>query len=160
MDGVSGRLRRFESWAPITNIRLKGGGGMLRSHVVYERSPEFLGDLTEDLFGERAVPQHTRTERLKDRALTTAENLIGPAALLVSLASGMALLVVVLLMGPFLSSLPLRWLGVDVWATRVSNGLSLLVLITMGVFLVVQLRQCYGQACVNVALGTRSERTK
>src|SRR5690606_32645481 len=35
LDAVSGRLRRFEAWAPIADVPLAGGGGLLRSHVVY-----------------------------------------------------------------------------------------------------------------------------
>ena len=69
MDAVSGSLRRFAAWAPLENVRLTGGGGFLRSHVVYERSPEFLGMLTKELFGERAVPRVAWWRRLPGRDL-------------------------------------------------------------------------------------------
>jgi hypothetical protein len=158
MDAVSGRLKRFETWAPLDNVRLKGGGGMLRSHVVYEQSPQFLGLLTAELFEERRVPQLTIGQKLKDRALTAAENLAGPAALLVSLALGVALVATVLLLGPYLFSLPLRWVGADLWASRVGLGLTLLVLTGMTVNLVLELRQCYRKACTGVARGAERAR--
>jgi hypothetical protein len=150
MDAVSGRLRRFEAWAKLDNVRLKGGGGMLRSHVVYEQSPQFLGLLTEDLFQKRRVPPLTTGQKLKDRALTAAENLAGPAALLASLALGLSVIAIVLLFGPYVFSLPLRWLGMDVWAWRAGLGLALLVLTGMTLNLVLEMRRCYRHACADV----------
>jgi hypothetical protein len=151
MDAVSGRLKRFQAWAPHHDVRLKGGGGLFRSHVVYERSPEFLGALTKELFGVRAAPQLTMAEKLKDRVLTAGENLAVPLAILAPLAVGLGLLVVVLLMGPFLLALPFRWLGADRWADRVGDGLSALVLVGMLVALLRELQRCYRDARDEVA---------
>lgn len=155
MDAVSGRLKRFQAWAPHHDVRLKGGGGILRSHVVYERSPEFLGTLTKELFGTRAVTQLTTAEKLKDRVLTAGENLAGPLAVLASLALGLGLLVMVLLAGPFLFAQPFRWLGADRWADRVGDGLSAFVLIGMLVALLRELRRCYRDARDEVARAAR-----
>jgi hypothetical protein len=65
-DRVSGSLKRFATSFKLQNVRLKGGGGLLRSHVVYERSPEFLSVLTATLFGAPATPHVGRLERVKD----------------------------------------------------------------------------------------------
>jgi hypothetical protein len=156
LDFVSGKLRRFGAWAPLDNVRLKGGGGILRSHVVYEQSPEFLGALTMELFGAREAPRLTPFHRLKDRFLTAAENLLGPAAALAALALGLALIVIVLLAGPYLFSLPLRWLGADAWADRVGDGLSLLVISVMSVGLIMRLRSCYLDARAGIERVTRA----
>lgn len=155
MDMVSGPLRRFAAWAPIENVRLKSGGGILRSHVVYERSPEFIGTLTEELFGERILPRVAWSRRLWDRVITVGENLAAPVGLIASLAIGVGLILIVLLAFPYGLSVLLRWLGAGAWAGRVADGLSMLVLLSMTVFLVRELRQCYRTACASVAIGER-----
>ena len=143
LDGVSGRLRRFEAWAPVTNVRLKGGGGMLRSHVVYERSPEFLGAVTQELFGAR----------VKDVALTAAENLALPAALAIALAIGLAAVAAVVFAVP----LGLWWLlpriGVPDAVTWAAAGI--LVAGTAAIPLLA-LREAYVRARANVARGQGS----
>jgi hypothetical protein len=155
MDAVSGSLQRFAAWAPLENVRLRGGGGFLRSHVVYERSPEFLGVLTEELFGERTVPRVAWWRRLLDHVITLGENLAAPIGLILSLAMGVGLLLIVLLAFPYLVSLALRFVVGDVWAGRVADGLSLLVLLTMTVWVVGKVRACYLSACASVAAGER-----
>ena len=73
-DRVSGSLEEIRGVLELRNVRLKGGGGLLRSHVVYERSPEFLSVMTEALFGAR--PSLTwLVGRLKDRVLAWGENI-------------------------------------------------------------------------------------
>jgi hypothetical protein len=153
MDAVSGSLRRFARWAPLENVRLRGGGGFLRSHVVYERSPEFLGMLTAELFGERVMPRVPLWRRLLDHVITLGENLAAPVGLIVSLAMGIGLILVVLLALPYLLSLPLRFLVGDVWSGRVADALSLMVLLTMTVFVLREIRRCYLDACACVAGG-------
>jgi hypothetical protein len=37
-----GSLKRFAAFSRLRNVRLTGGGGLLRSHVVYERSPSSI----------------------------------------------------------------------------------------------------------------------
>jgi hypothetical protein len=155
MDTVSGALRRFTAWAPVENIRLKGGGGLLRSHVVYERSPEFLGLLTQELFGEATVPRIPWWRRLLDRAITTGENLAAPVALVVAMLLGLGAIAIVLLAFPYLVSVALRAIGAGAWAGRVADGLSLLMLLGMGVFVVREVKTCYRAACASVAIGER-----
>ena len=155
MDTVSGALRRFAAWAPVENVRLKGGGGLLRSHVVYERSPEFLGTLTQALFGEARVPPLAWWRRLLDRAITTAENLAAPIALIVAMLLGLAAMAIVVLAFPYFVSVVLRVFGADAWAGRVADGLSLCILLGMSVVVVRQVRACYRAACVSVASGER-----
>ena len=155
MDTVSGALRRFTAWAPVENVRLKGGGGLLRSHVVYERSPEFLGTLTKALFGEATVPPIAWWRRLLDRAITTAENLAAPIAVIVAMLLGLAAMAIVVLAFPYFVSVVLRALGADVWAGRVADGLSLFMLLGMSMVVVRQVRACYRAACVSVASGER-----
>ena len=145
-DAVSGRLRRFEAWAPLTNIRLKGGGGMLRSHVVYEKSPQFLGLLTKDLFGASASPNLTTAALLKDRILTALENLLGPVAVIASTLLGLAAVLMVLLFPGYLISLPFRWLGAEQWGFRIGNGISLFMVGGMLVWLIMELRSYYLEA--------------
>ena len=148
-------LRRFATWSPLDNVRLKSGGGILRSHVVYERSPEFLGMLTEELFGERTVPDVPWLRRVWDRAITAGENLAAPLGLIASLAMGLGAIVIVMLILPFAMSSVLRLFGADAWAVRVGNRLSLLAVFVLTLFVVRLLRQCYRTACASVALGTR-----
>jgi hypothetical protein len=89
--------------------------------------------------------------------MTIGENLLGPLALIVSLALGLAFIAILLLVFPYLFSLPLRLFGMDVWAGRLADGLSLLVLVSMTIVLVGKLRECYRSACASVAAGaTRS----
>jgi hypothetical protein len=154
LDGVSGRLRRFEAWAQVANLRLEGGGGMIRSHVVYERSPEFLGLITRELFGEPRAPALSAVERLKDRALTTLENLALPAAMSIALAIGLAAVALVTLAVP----LGLWWLlprlGVPdavVW------GLAGILLAGVAAIPLLALREAYVRARETVARGLRRE---
>jgi len=150
---VSGALRRFTAWAPVENVRLKGGGGLLRSHVVYERSPEFLGTLTQELFGEATVPRIAWWRRLLDRAIATGENLAGPIALVAAMLLGLGVIAIVLLAFPYFVSVVLRWLGAGAWAGRVADGLSLFMLVGMSAFVIRQLMACYRAACASVAIG-------
>lgn len=155
MDAVSGALRRFTAWAPVENIRLKGGGGLMRSHVVYERSPEFLGMLTKELFGEATVPRIPWWRRLLDRAITTGENLAAPVALIVAMLLGLGAIAIMLLGFPYLVSVLLRMLGAGAWAGRVADGLSLLMVLGMSVFVVREVKAGYRAACASVAIGER-----
>ena len=154
-DAVSGALRRFKAWAPVKDVPLKGGGGLLRSHVVYERSPEFLGTLTEALFGQAAVPPIPWWRRLLDRAITTAENLAAPIAVVVAMLLGLASMAIVVLAFPYFMSVALRVFGADAWAGRAADWLSVLMLLVMSVLVVRHVRSCYRAACVSVADGER-----
>lgn len=160
LDAVSGSLRRFAAWAPVENARLKGGGGILRSHVVYEQSPEFLGMLTEQIFGERSAPHIPWRRRLWDRAITTGENLLAPLSFVVALALGLSLMVMVLFGIPYLFTEPLRLFGFGAWAGRVSAGFSVLLIVGATVGVLLHLRDCYRTACANVAARNTEPTTK
>lgn len=132
-DMVSGRLRRFEHWGGVNNHALKGGGGLMRSHVVYERSPEFLTNITEGLFGEPASPEQSRSSRMRDKMLSGLENLAMPIGLGVLFAVGVLLYVLTALMPGFLLSIPFRLIGNFEWAHTVQNVVNVPFLIMMGI---------------------------
>ncbi len=137
-DLVSGRLKRYEKWAPVENVRLRGGGGLLRSHVVYESSPQFLETITADLFGAPASPRLTSWMRWKDRLLTLGENLLGPVAIVVAAVVGAAFVAVLVLVPAWLIGFPVAWFSNDQVAGRVKDTAALIFL---GMFAVVLLSQ-------------------
>ena len=96
--------------------------------LVYERSPEFLNVLTEALFGAPAAPQLGRLARTKDRVLAWAENLLGPAALIVTTVVGLAFVAVMVLLPVYLVAWPFRWAGAETMGLWVQNGLALFTL--------------------------------
>ena len=93
-DPVSGALRSFADWGKIANHRVLGGG-FFRGHVVYERSPVFLGTLTEGLCGRPIPFERGVKERLGDLLLLIGETLVAPTVLAVILAVGAGLYVLV-----------------------------------------------------------------
>lgn len=89
-DAVSGKLRRF---GPVVNHRVRGGG-FLRSHTTYERSPEFMDELIEGLTGDRP-PRRSLVERFLRRAgrmvVLYFENLfLAPNLLVILVLTGLA----------------------------------------------------------------------
>jgi len=162
-DRVSGSLKRFSAFSRLRNVRLKGGGGLLRSHVVYERSPEFLGVITEALFGASAAPRLGWAARLKDRLLTWGENLLAPFALVSSIAFGLAFVVLVVILPAFLVSLPFRWALGETVGVRIENGFALFTLFGMTTAMVLRVRNWCAdarklceRACKRPALEERS----
>jgi len=139
-DRVSGSLKRFAAFSRLRNVRLKGGGGLLRSHVVYERSPEFLSVMTEALFGAPAEPRVGWVVRLKDRVLTWGENLLAPFALISSIAFGLAFVVLVVIGPAYLVSLPFRWALGETLGVRIENGFALFTLFGMTTAMVLRIR--------------------
>jgi len=126
-DPVSGALRSFADWGTIANHRLLGGG-FFRGHVVYERSPVFLGVLTEGLCGRPIPWERGVKERLRDSLLLIGETLVAPTVLAVTLAVGAGLYVLVAILLPFLFSLAVRWfLPPETWGPIVDKA-SLVVL--------------------------------
>jgi hypothetical protein len=106
-DPVAGTLRHFDDWGTVANHRLLGGG-FVRGHVVYERSPVFLGVLTKGVCG-RAIPLvRTFKEVWSDRLVLLGETLVAPTAVALVLLLGISLFVVAALLVPFLVSLVLR----------------------------------------------------
>ncbi len=132
-DPVSGHLKRFAAFSRLQNVRLKGGGGLLRSHVVYERSPEFLSVLTGALFGAPAAPRVSWSTRLKDGVLTWGENLLGPFALMSAVVFGLAFVVLMVLLPAYLVAWPFRWMGAETMGLRVQTGLAWFTIFGMSV---------------------------
>ena len=94
-DGVSSTLTHFNHWTGVRNHRLRGGGGLFRSHLVYERSPEFLGVITEGLFGTAFRPKQNRGREALNALGTIGENLAVPAAVLICILLGLLPAVVI-----------------------------------------------------------------
>lgn len=133
-DPVAGRLRRYDDWGSVRNHRLLGGG-FIRGHVVYERSPVFLGRLTAGLCGTPLYSNRSRGEKVKDTLFLVGESLVGPAALLVVLLLGAAVLGIVVMILPFLVSLPFRpFFDSVVWGPILDKG-SLIMAAVVGVVL-------------------------
>lgn len=145
-DLVSGRLKRYEKWAPVENVRLRGGGGLLRSHVVYEKSPQFLETITAGLFGAPAAPELTSWERWKDRLLTLGENLLGPVALAIAAVAGAAFVSVLVLAPAWLLGFPVALLTNDQVAGKVKDAAALIFLGLFAVTLLSQILRFRGEA--------------
>lgn len=137
-DMVSGRLKRYNHWGEVQNHALKGGGGLVRSHVIYEQSPEFLNVISEGLFGEPSRYRPSRAARMRDGFVSSLENLGLPIAMMLPLLVGVGLGVAVALTPGYLVSLPVRWLGFDSWVGVVQGvpavlmGISILYAATLG----------------------------
>lgn len=106
-DPVAGVLRRFKEWGDVENHHLLGGG-FIRAHVVYERSPVFLGALTKGLCGREMTVQRTLTKRLKDFIALVGETLFTPAIIALVLAVGLLVFGLTVSVLPFVFSLPFR----------------------------------------------------
>jgi hypothetical protein len=130
-DVVSGRLTHFDRWGDVRNHALKGGGGLMRSHVIYEQSPEFLATITKGLFGEPPPLKESWRNRLRDQVLSTLENLALPLGLGILLTIGLAFGLLVALLPGFLFSLPFRAFGAYEWVNTVQNALAVLMLIAV-----------------------------
>jgi hypothetical protein len=105
--------------------------------VVYERSPEFLGVLTGEIFGAPAVPRVRSLARLKDIVLSWGENLLGPLLAISAIVFGLMFVVAVVLIPAYLIAWPFRWLGAETLGLRVQNGMAWFTLFgwTMGMLL-------------------------
>jgi hypothetical protein len=104
----------------VVNHRLLGGG-FLRGHIVYERSPVFLGVLTEGVCGRPLPLARTRKEKWIDWLLLAGETLLAPAGAAIVLIAGVAIFLMTAFLLPFLVSLPLRqFLPEPTWV-RIEN---------------------------------------
>jgi NO-binding membrane sensor protein with MHYT domain len=101
---------------------------LLRSHVVYERSPEFLSVLTAALFGAPATPHVGRLARVKDRAMGWGENLLGPVALILAIVIGLSFVAMTVLLPAYLVAWPFRLAGAETIGLRVQNGVAVFTL--------------------------------
>jgi hypothetical protein len=128
LDIVSGKLKRFNHWGNVKNHPMKGGGGLARSHVVYEQSPDFLRVITEGLFGSAGELKLSWSESVKDRLLSTLENAGLPVALILLFVVGLALGLFSILLPGYIFSLPFRAFGAYDLAFIVQDVISLLML--------------------------------
>ncbi len=106
-DPVAGVVRRFREWGHVDNHRLLGGG-FVRGHVVYERSPVFLRVFTRGLCGRALLVQRTVGERLKNFLVLVGETLLAPVGIILVLALGVVVLGITITMTPFLLSFLFR----------------------------------------------------
>lgn len=133
-DPVAGTLTRFGDWGGVSNHRLLGGG-FVRGHLVYERSPVFLGALTRGIRGRELQVQRTRVERWKDRLALMGETLLAPTALVLTLVAGMALFLLTALAPAYLLSLVLRQCLRDETWIFIENATALVFLGSMAIAL-------------------------
>ena len=123
-DPLAGMLRNFDQWGKVSNRRLLGGGFIL-AHVVYERSPVFLGALSRGLCGHDIPVERGLGERLRNWLLLLGETLLAPALLAVVVILGVFVLAAVAMLIPFGVSLVLRWfLPPETWGP-IEDAMSL-----------------------------------
>lgn len=92
LDPVAGRLGGFGYWSPDTTRLFEGG--LIRSHIVYDRNRRFLGDLLGGVFGGDLAPRRRWLRSAWGVALSAFEVLAVSIVVLVLLALGLALLLV------------------------------------------------------------------
>jgi hypothetical protein len=88
LDLVSGKLTNFNCWCPVRNHPIRGGASILRAHIAYERTSDFLSCVTESLLGEARGSTHIASVR--DRVIAWGENLASPLILVSSILGGAA----------------------------------------------------------------------
>ena len=94
-DSVSGKLKRFQHWGGVTNHRLLGLGGPLRSHINYHSSGDFLSIVGEGLFGKRSVVRNSFLSRVKNLLLSAGENLLVLVAVPLTFLLGLAMVLLI-----------------------------------------------------------------
>lgn len=131
-DLVSGRLKRFEHWGKVANHAVRGGG-MIRSHVIYENSPTFLEVFSAGLFGASRTLTQSFAVRTINRLYAFAENLLLPLALVILMVVGGLMGLLSVLLPGYLFSLPFRLLDWDAWVNNIQNIIAVMMLIGIGV---------------------------
>lgn len=131
-DPVSGTLRTFDDWGPVTNHYLLGGG-FIMGHLVYEHSAVFLDALTEGVCGACLSLRRSLKQRLWDALVLLAETLVAPLALTIVLTVGAGLYLFGAMLIPYLLSWLVRWfVPAETWepivntASRIMLGLMTL----------------------------------
>lgn len=132
-DLVSGRLKRFDHWGKVTNHAIRGSGGMIRSHVIYESSPTFLEIISAGLFGTTRTLSQSLTTRTVNRLSSIGENLLLPLALLLLLIVGILMGLLTAFLPGYFISLPFRLLGWDAWVNTIQNFFAVIMLIVIAV---------------------------
>jgi hypothetical protein len=119
LDLVSGRLQRFKGWPEPINRPARGLGGLITSHVAYNRNPDFLALLTEGLTGEPSQISVSLLRRFWAGLMAILETLMLPAIVLGLAATGLAMIAGAGWITGWLVSQPLEWLGLAGWAQGV-----------------------------------------
>lgn len=128
-DPVAGMLRRHDEWGGVRNHRLLGGG-FVRGHVVYERSPVFLGVLTEGLCGQALPLRRDWRERLRDASMLLGETLLAPVGLALVVGMGAIIFGLTILLLPFLLSLPFRlFTAPETWGPIYDNASAIMAIL-------------------------------
>lgn len=135
-DRVSGYLKRFNNWLNLKNHPIKSGGGLIRSHIIYEQSPEFIRCITGALFGRPAELKLSRWRNFANRLISVAENIALPLVVLLLSAIGAGLGMLVLLLPGYIFSLPFRIFGAYNTAFLVQNvfGGIMAFILLFGIF--------------------------
>jgi hypothetical protein len=118
LDGVAGKLKRFNHWTPVQNHRVWGLGGAARAHIMYQRSPVFQDLVTEGLFG---APSHGKISRWWELFKASVETLIMPVALVIGAVVGLGFVVLVAALFPYLAGWLLRLIGLGQWEPAVRS---------------------------------------
>jgi len=92
---VAGKLTHFDAWGRIENHPVRGGTGVLRSHVIYERTSDFLSVATECLVGDKS--DSIGITRFGDKLLAWMENIGSLVVLVVSIVLGVVFMYLVAL---------------------------------------------------------------
>lgn len=90
-DKISGKLKRFDHWGGVTNHRLLGLGGPLRSHVNYQSSRGFLTVISEGLAGKKVTVKNSLPTRVRNVVLSLGENLLVLVAVPITFLIGLAM---------------------------------------------------------------------
>ncbi|GAA5520855.1 hypothetical protein LQ318_03885 [Aliifodinibius salicampi] len=112
-DLVSGELLSFDGWPKPTNHKARGLGGIIRSHVSYNRNPKFLSLLGEGLTGEEPTIKVNKFRNFGQQFVGSLENLLLPALLVF-----LALLGAVVMVGMgggvgWIISQQFKWFGLE-----------------------------------------------
>lgn len=135
-DRVSGKLKRFEHWGGVTNHRLFGLGGPLRSHINYQSSRGFLSVISEGLAGKSVVIRNKLVSKVKNIFLSLGENLFVLIAIPLTLITGLAFVVLVAGGLAFVLGWLIRLLGVSEHTTNIIKDVTMItiaVLFVIGV---------------------------
>lgn len=130
-DSVSGKLKRFDHWGGVTNHRLLGLGGPLRSHINYQSSRGFLSVITEGLAGKEVIIKNSLSSRVKNLLLSLAENLLVFVALPVAFTLGVALVFLVAAGLAFLLGRLMGILGVSEHITNIVKDVTMISIATL-----------------------------
>lgn len=133
-DLVSGQLLSFDGWPEPTNHKAQGLGGMIRSHVSYNRNPKFLSLFGKGLTGTEPAITVNRFHNLVQKFIGVLENLLLPALLLF-----FALLGLVFMMGlggvvGWIISQPFEWLGLENVAIAIRFYFVLVIILGLTIF--------------------------